>query len=183
MRRVGIGGAGCLKVVFGLFLLVGGLCATVFAPPIGWIAGPVVCLVGFSFCLKRKMVWKCEKCGLMKEQKSLALLRPSAEDFDAFYLHNNTTGVVTVHPSHLRRVSKILAQRYPGLIFIWSASPKSKTVDICAIRFDRRAIPDDAQEKLVAAGEKIALHVANKYPVRWWKPKSKPKSDMIYVPA
>jgi hypothetical protein len=85
-------------------------------------------------------------------------------DFEKYFLSDSCVGVVDVEPCHRRRVAEILAERHPGVIFLWDWSPSNSLVTICAARGNRRRMSESMEEKLVAAGEAIARSVARKYP-------------------
>ena len=81
-----------------------------------------------------------------------------------FYLCDNGIGVVDVHVSHVERVAQLLAERHPGLIFLWDNGTSTHPVTISAVRADKRKIAVKVESAIVAAGELIARNVAAKYP-------------------
>lgn len=93
-------------------------------------------------------------------------MKISQADWESYWLCDNGIGVVDVHEDHALRVAEILSERHPGILFLWEAPTKSGQVTISAVKVNKRAFSGSAEEKIVAAGERIAENVANKYPAR-----------------
>ena len=90
----------------------------------------------------------------------------SADQWESYWLSDNSIGVVDVHEQHLARVVQILSEQYPGILFLWDAPGRNRTCSISAVRPDRRAISGKQEESIVAAAEKIASNVASKHPIK-----------------
>ena len=90
----------------------------------------------------------------------------SFEQWESYFLCENSFGVVDVHQHHLSRVAEILSERFPGILFFWDRPDRNQICSINAVRKDKRAVSRRQKVSIVAAGEAIASNVANKYPIK-----------------
>lgn len=90
----------------------------------------------------------------------------SEDEFERFLLSDNTVGLVDLRGEHVSRVAEILAERHPGIIFLWPCADAKGIVTLLAAKPNKGKFGSTQEEKLVAAAERIAKNVAAKHPAK-----------------
>ncbi len=63
MKKTTLSQGNCFGVLCGLAVVFIGIALTLCVPIFGWIAGPLLCVVGLFMGGTRQKVWKCVRCG------------------------------------------------------------------------------------------------------------------------
>jgi hypothetical protein len=88
------------------------------------------------------------------------------DDLDVYARHDSCVAVVSVHEQHVVRLAHALADKHPGIIFLWGRPSGKGMYLICAVRPDRHQIPEKVKERLAFAGDSMAKTLADKQPVK-----------------
>ncbi len=108
----------------------------------------------------------------------------TAENWEAYWLCRNACGLVSAHEDHIVRIATLLAERYPGFVFLWDCPGTSETAMISVVRSDMRRIAPRVEARLVAAAERIATRVARQQAIahgRHWPFKRRLKPGGRYA--
>lgn len=68
MKKTSISSGNCIGLLLALIVLFGGIFVFIFIPVIGWVIGPLMCLVALFMGGKRRRVWRCRGCGYFFER-------------------------------------------------------------------------------------------------------------------